>query len=179
LVIDVSFPSRQNSKGDKMENDFIAMIEESINLELNVSDLYLIFYELFPDDAAFWWKLVLEEKNHAAIFRSGKDVMAGLEMFPQNLLHNNLQEIKNTNNTLLSIIKNFKNISPSREEAFNTALEIESSAAELHFQDFMNDESNLEIVNIFKQLNKDDKNHAMRIRSYMIDHGIAVKSKQA
>jgi len=161
-----------------MNNDVISLIEESINLELNVSDLYLIFHELFPDDAKFWLNLTLEEKNHAAIFRSGKDVLNQLKIFPHNLLHHNLQDLKDTNSTLLSLIKSFKNTPPSREEAFNIALKIEISAAELHFQDFMDEETNSEIVQFFQKLNKNDKDHFMRIRSYMDNHGISVKSKQ-
>ena len=43
------------------------LIDQSIQLELLVSKLYFIFYESYSEDAAFWWKLVEEEKNHAAI----------------------------------------------------------------------------------------------------------------
>ena len=160
-----------------MNNDVTSLIEESINLELNVSDLYLIFHELFPDDAEFWLNLALEEKNHAAIFRSGKEVLNQLKMFPHNLLHHNLQDLKDTNSTLLSLIKSFKNTPPSREEAFNIGLKVEISAGELHFQDFMDEEANSGIVQFFQELNKNDKDHAMRIRSYMDNHGISVQPK--
>ena len=160
-----------------MNNDVISFIDESINLELNVSDLYLIFQELFPDDAKFWRDLVWEEKNHAAIFESAKNVLKQLKMFPHNLLHHNLQDLKDTNSTLLSLIKSFKNTPPSREEAFNIALKVEISAGELHFQDFMDEETNSEIVQFFQKLNKNDKDHAMRIRSYMDNHGISVQPK--
>ncbi len=152
-----------------MNNDVTSLIEESINLELNIGDLYFIFYELFSDHAQFWWNLVLEERNHAAILQ--------MKMFPHNLLRHNLPDLKDTNSTLLSLIKSFKKTPPSREEAFNIALKIENSAAELHFQNFMDEEVNSEIVQFFKELNKDDKEHAERIRSYMENHGISVKSK--
>ncbi|MEA3487197.1 MAG: hypothetical protein U9R20_06020 [Thermodesulfobacteriota bacterium] len=70
-----------------MDKDFSYLIEESINLELNIADLYFLFHELFPEDADFWWRLVLEEKNHAALIRSGKKYFEPVNKFPRNLLH--------------------------------------------------------------------------------------------
>ena len=159
-----------------MHKDIISIIEESINIELNVSNIYLLFHNLFPDDKEFWWKLVLEEKNHAALIQSGKDHFEPLKKFPLKLLHHNLRELKDTNSNLLSLINNFKDTPPSREEAFKIALKIENSAGELHFQNFMDEEANSTTDNIFKELNRDDKEHALRIRSYMDAHGISVQS---
>ncbi len=159
-----------------MNTNITSLIEESINLELNVSNIYLLFHNLFQEDEDFWWKLVLEEKNHAALIQSGKDHFAPLKKFPLKLLHHNLRELKDTNSTLLSLINNFEETPPSREDAFNIALKIENSACELHFQNFMDEEANSAVENIFKELNRDDKEHALRIRSYMEAHGISVHS---
>jgi hypothetical protein len=159
-----------------MHKDIISLIDESINLELNVSDLYLLFHNIFPEDEEFWWKLVLEEKNHAALIQSGKDHFEPLKKFPLKLLHHNLRELKDTNSDLLSLINNFEETPPSREEAFNIALKIESSAGELHFQNFMDGEAKSAVENIFKELNRGDKEHALRIHSYMEAHGISVQS---
>jgi ferritin len=159
-----------------MNKDVTSLIEESINLELNVCDIYSFFHKLFPEDAEFWWELVFEEKNHAALIRSGKEYFEPVNKFPHNLLHHSLQNLKDTNSKLLSLIKNFENTPPSREEAFNIAFKIENSAGELHFQKFMDEEANSTTDKIFKQLNKDDKEHAMRIRSYMEKHGISIQS---
>ncbi|OQY11554.1 MAG: hypothetical protein B6I31_04700 [Desulfobacteraceae bacterium 4572_19] len=160
-----------------MNNDVTSLVDESINLELNVSDIYLLFYKFFPNDAEFWWKLALEEKNHAALIRGGKEYFEPVNKFPHNLLHHSLQNLKDTNSKLLSLIKNFENTPPSREEAFNIALEIENSACELHYQNFIDEEVNSTTDKIFKKLNKDDKDHAMRIRSYMEKHGITGQSE--
>ena len=46
-----------------MNNDIAALAEESINLELNVSDIYYMFYTFFPDDENLWWKLAIEERT--------------------------------------------------------------------------------------------------------------------
>lgn len=161
-----------------MNNDVTSLIEESINLELNVSKIYTHFYKLFPDDAAFWWKLVVEEKNHAALIRSGKEYFEPLRKFPHDLLAPLLQILKDANSRLDSLIKKYEETPPSREEAFNIALKIEESAGELHFQKFMDKEANSTTDNIFKELNKGDKDHAMRICRYMEEHGILVQSNE-
>jgi hypothetical protein len=75
-------------------------------------------------------------------------------------------------------LKQFKNIPPSRELAFNTALEIEASAGELHFQHFMDKETNSKIDELFQFLNRGDKDHAKRIRSYMKNNNISVESEK-
>ena len=160
-----------------MNNDVTSLIDESINLELNVSDIYSLFHKLFPDDAEFWWKLLLEEKNHAALIQSGKEYFEPINKFPHNLLHHSLQNLKDTNSKLRALIKKFEKTPPSREKAFNIAFKIENSAGELHFQEFMDEETNSTTDNIFKELNKDDKDHAMRIRCYAEQHGISVKSE--
>jgi ferritin len=161
-----------------MNNGVTSLFEESINLELNVSKIYTHFYKLFPDDAAFWWKLVVEEKNHAALIRSGKEYFEPLRKFPHDLLAPLLQILKDANSRLDSLIKKYEETPPSREEALNIALKIEESAGELHFQKFMDKEANSTTDNIFKELNKGDKDHAMRICRYMKEHGISVKSDE-
>ena len=157
-----------------MNSDITPLIEESIKIELNVSDIYLIFHTLFPDDADFWWELVLEEQNHAALLRSGKDYFEPVHQFPHNLLDENLREIKAANNKLFTLHEKFKKNPPSRKEAFNAALNIEISAGELHFQKFMDKTSSSRIEEIFRILNKDDKEHAARISDYMKQHGISI-----
>ncbi len=161
-----------------MENNFISLIDESINLELNVSNLYSLFFKLFPEDADFWWQLVLEEKNHAALIQSGKEYFEPLNKFPYDLLANSLEEVKDMNSSLKSMIQKLESAPPPREDAFNIAFELENSAGELHFQNFMNKEENLKIDDIFKQLNKDDKDHALRIALYMEKHGIPLQTEK-
>jgi len=161
-----------------MNNDITALAEESINLELNVSEIYSLFHSCFADDANLWWKLVLEEKDHAALIRGGIEEFEPIGEFPHEILSNSLQDLKETNKKLRSLLKQFKNIPPSRELAFNTALEIEASAGELHFQNFMNKETNSKIDELFQFLNREDKDHAKRIRSYMKDNDISVESER-
>jgi len=161
-----------------MNNDITALAEESIKLELNVSEIYYLFHSYFAGDANFWRKLALEEKDHADLIRSGIEEPLPMGEFPHEILSDNLQDLKGTNKKLHSLLKQFKNIPPSRELAFNTALEIEASAGELHFQDFMDKETNSTIDELFQFLNREDKDHAERIRSYMKDNDISVESEK-
>jgi hypothetical protein len=155
-----------------MPNDLIALIDESIRLELNVSDLYFLFHKLFSEDAAFWWRLVQEEKNHAALLRSGKEYFEPLDRFPVNLLHTNIGDLKNANQGIRAAIDRFGTAFPSRAEALAFALSIENNAGEIHFQHFMEGTSDSPVDRIFRQLNHDDQQHAARIAAYMKQHSL-------
>lgn len=156
-----------------MDKNFSFLIETSITLELTVAKLYFLFHELFPEDEAFWWQLALEEKNHASLIESGQKSFGPMGKFPTGLLKGSFQELEHAIRDIESFIKQYESTPPSRETAFNTAVNIENSATELHFQLFMEKESDLRIDEIFKKLNKDDKDHEKRILSYMKTHGIS------
>ncbi len=157
-----------------MEPDFNTIIEQSIKLELNIGDLYAVFYESLPDDSKFWWRLVLEEKNHAALFRSGIENLEQLKKFPHDILVENIKVLHDENQKLEDLINQYKLLPPDRDEAFNIALNLENTAAELHFQQFMNKDGDSIIDTIFRELNQADKDHAVRIQNYMEEHGIAL-----
>lgn len=157
-----------------MDMELSLLLDESIKLELNVADLYMIFHKTFAEDADFWWQLMLEEKNHGALIRSGKEYYAPIGSFPVDLLSTTLQELKKTNTDIVAIIEQYRASPPSRETAFNVALKIEGAAGEIHFQKFMEKEPESNIAGIFQQLNRDDKDHETRLRSYMEDHTIQI-----
>lgn len=149
------------------------IINVSINLELAVSEIYFIFYRLFPEDADFWWQLVEEEKNHASLLRSGKEYFKPINKFPDKLVTQNLAELEAVNEHLMSLISEFSETPPDRITAFTTALLLEQNAGELHYQMFMaNDVPKTAIDDIFIKLNRDDTDHARRLRDYMSTQGI-------
>ena len=160
-----------------MDNDITALAEESINLELNLSEIYYLFYSYFAGDANFWQKLALEEEDHATLIKGGIEEFEPIGEFPHAILSDSLNDLKEANKKICSLLEQFKNISPSREHAFNTALEIEVSAGELHFQAFMDKETNSTIDELFQFLNRQDKDHAKRIRSYMKNNEISLESE--
>ena len=112
-------------------------INEAIELELNAADIYSIFSEAIPEDANFWATLAWEEKNHAAVLKTGKDVLIPKGQFPGEILPNVIQNLVETNSWLDSLKEQFKECKPDRKKAFAIAIKIESSAGEQHFQSVM------------------------------------------
>lgn len=149
------------------------LIEEAIKVELNVAEIYLGFHHRFREDAYFWWKLVLEEKNHAGLLKNGKQHFLDTGMFPDELLVTSLEALVNANHDLERILKQEKEAPLSRASAFNLAIKLEESVGEIHFQHAMQKiENPSEALKLFQSLNEDDKDHADRIRNYMLQKGI-------
>jgi len=150
-----------------MDKEIEKLLNESISLELNVAKIYENFASSYPEDKNFWWTLVIEEKNHAAILRSGEESYLKVDLFPEKILANSIEQLKSVNHHIKEMIADFSENPPDREKAFNIAYKLEKSAGEIHFQDFMTQNSDSEIDRIFKRLNQDDKDHADRILRYM------------
>lgn len=155
-----------------MKKELLQLFDESIQLELNVAELYKIFYSAFPEDADFWWELVLEEKNHASLLQSGKDRFAPKGVFPKELISSSFEHLQDANKKLVTRIKKYRATPPPREATFNIALSLEQSSGEKHFQEFMDKSSGTSLDKIFQKLNSDNKNHAIRLYSYMKSHDI-------
>lgn len=158
--------------GKGMHSKLYDILQQSIEMELKVGNLYLIFHEHLEKDAAFWWKLMLEEKHHAALLQSGMDFFHNMDDFPRDLLPDSLEGIRNTNHKLSSMIEKYNLVPPAREEAFNIAYILETSAGELHFQSFLDREDLDEGGRLFQKLNRDDADHARRIHEYMEQNAI-------
>ena len=155
------------------EGNLRQLIDEAIKLELNVAEIYLSFHHRFPEDAGFWWKIAIEEKNHAALLRNGKQFFLDAGMFPDDIVGDSLEALIKANNDLGSIIRQEKEAPPSRGVALNLALKLEELAGEIHFQHAMQQAKHpSEAIKLFQSLNEDDKNHAARIRDHMRQNGI-------
>ncbi|MFO8236289.1 MAG: hypothetical protein R6U04_12895 [Bacteroidales bacterium] len=148
------------------------LIDESIQLEHNMAELYERFAKLYPEDKIFWRELVLEEKNHAAILRAGKESFLDTDFFPESMLAGTYEEVHKVNQQLNRLIKSFENRPMKKESTFNIAYKLEKSAGEIHFQEYMDKKPAVEIDRVFQQLNRDDKDHAERILNYMEQNDI-------
>ena len=155
-----------------MNEQLSQIVDESIKLELNIANLYKYFSTIFPEDTDFWQKLCSEEEQHASLIKTGRDELLSYDEFPSELLSPTLKALIGTNNKLISLLKEFKDKPPSRESALNIARSLEESAGEIHFRQGMNMRPTSEYIKIFQNLNKDDIDHAQRIREYMISLGI-------
>lgn len=161
------------SQSDNANNeDRKRMLEESVQLELNFGKLYRIFANYFSEDHEFWWRLGIEENNHASLLRSGI-VFLESEAFPDDWPFANMGAISQSNKYVNELLEIYERKVPARIEAFQIALELEQSAAEAHYQEAMasggiQDSSGL--IGIFRNLNGADKNHLQRIQEYMKKH---------
>lgn len=163
-----------------MSDDLRQLIEESTRMELNVAKVYLSFHHRFTEDANFWWKIAIEEENHAALLLSGEQYFLDAGMFPVELVETSLATLKNLNRELESIIRYEEESPLSRAAAFNLALKLEESAGEIHFQHAMHEtEHPSEAIKLFQSLNEADVDHADRIRGYMHRKGIGEAQVQA
>jgi hypothetical protein len=154
-------------------------MNESIKLESNIADLYMLFSEAFPEDCAFWHQLHMEEKNHASIIQSVREAWLSGREPPLELLAPNVDELIELNNKLASLLEEYENNPPSREIAFNLALDLEESPGAVHFQDAMEQPPSSTLMELFQMLTGDDKRHASRIRTYMRNKGIKMRNRLA
>jgi hypothetical protein len=152
-----------------MYQNFDQLIHEAIQLELNIAKLYLLFHQLIPEDSTFWWQLVIEEENHAALLKTIEQMETSMVDIPEGIMPNGLAELQESNQRILKAMEDFEN-RPNRAEAFQMAYKIEISAGESHYNDFMKNGQESRLMEIFRILNRDDLDHARRILEYKKEH---------
>ncbi|MDH3974107.1 MAG: hypothetical protein OEV42_07495 [Deltaproteobacteria bacterium] len=158
-----------------MSNDLNELFDEAINMELNAARLYELFRDILPDDSLFWGQLAVEEKNHTALLQDGRERFYPMGKFPIEVFPSSITSLLWANRGVVFLIDKYRERPPSREEAFNTALSLEQAAGEAHFQQFMEKGPATKVEEIFKELNRNDRDHAKRIRSYMEEHHIKIE----
>ena len=142
------------------------LFDESITLELNVSNIYGFFAESLPLDRSFWLQLQREEKSHAQLIRTARDSYLNRGIFPCSLITASTSELQLANQHTLSLVEQFQKQAPDRFKACLIAIELEKSAGEIHFAKFVEKEATNAIDTVFQQLNRDDKYHIERISEY-------------
>jgi len=155
-----------------MDQAIRLFLKESIEMELNVGEVYQLFSVKFPQDYEFWWKISIEEMNHAALIESINDVFLTKSILSKDSLEKQAEDLSKLNFTVKERIEQYKLVPPSRFEAFKYGFELENSIGEFHFELFMTTEPDTPIEKIFQRLNGDDINHAIRIDNYMKNNGI-------
>lgn len=150
-----------------MPNNLSELLDESIALELNVSEVYLFYHRTFPEDGNFWWQLFLEEKNHASLLRSVKEIFLPLGIVPEQVVKSHIDTLTKSNRKIAELLESYQKKTPSMEEAYRTAVELEETTGELHYQTLMTEIHDAKLIKILKKLNGDDKDHATRIRKLL------------
>ena len=144
-------------------NTIEELLNEAINLELNIQDLYVFYSKTYSRDHTFWWKLQLEEGNHASLLKAIKRSQETLIQDASSILSEDYEELKKANDLIKTTLTKWKSKPASQSEAYQFALKIEQSAQELHLQNTIEQESELEIIKLFKKLTGADRDHAKRI----------------
>ena len=145
-------------------NTIKELLNEAINLELNIQDLYVFYSKTYSRDHTFWWKLQLEEGNHASLLKAiRKRSQETLIQDASSILSEDYEELKKANDLIKTTLTKWKSKPASQSEAYQFALKIEQSAQELHLQNTIEQESELEIIKLFKKLTGADRDHAKRI----------------
>ena len=150
------------------------ILDEASNLEILMADIYTLFEESFPEDSKFWHQLAHEEKNHAALLRSVRNSNTMSSQFVAYLPDNLLQENIRTNEWATAIFSKFSQDKPDRKTALNTAIEIEKTAEEVHYQNIMTNKGDSWFIKVFQELNEYDRDHLKRVVKYMKKNKIAL-----
>lgn len=155
-----------------MDHAIRLYLKESVEMELNVGDVYQLFSAKFPQDYEFWWKISIEEMNHAALIESINDVFLTESVLPSDSIEKQTEDLRKMNHSVRGRIERYKLVPPTRLEAFKYGFELENSIGEYHFEYFMTTSTPSQMMKIFQKLNGDDINHAMRIDNYMKNNNI-------
>lgn len=153
------------------------ILDAASELEILMADIYTIFSESLPEDSVFWEQMAHEEKNHAALIRS---VESSQEMsteflanFPRDILEENIRTREWATDIFIRLSRN----RPDRRTAFRTAIEIETCAGEVHYQNIMSKKIDSWFIRVFQELNEFDLDHLKRIHYYAREHNILGKEE--
>lgn len=154
-----------------MSDSLDILLDEAIRHEHTVSLLYFEFFQAFPDDADFWWTLSVEENGHAGLLEAGRKVF-GSE-YGEEILPARVEYLIEANHMLEKLLDQMKERPLSREAAFRTALEIETTIDGMIFENALQPPEDTDASAISERIRRDDLRHASMIRAYMKEHGIS------
>lgn len=143
------------------------LLEMAITMEFRASDLYRLYSGIFEQDRDFWWRLSMEEQNHAALLKSARNFIK-VGKLPGSLLYARVEGIRAVADTVERRIAEYRQTPPTAFDAYHYAHAFENSAVELHFQKTMQEESPSDkVTEIFQNLGQGDRDHAARIEALM------------
>ncbi len=154
-----------------MSDALDTLLDEAIRHEHTVSLLYFEFFQAFPDDADLWWTLSVEENGHAGLLEAGRKVF-GSE-YGEEILPARVEYLIEANHMLEKLLEQMKEQPLSREAAFRTALEIETTTDGMIFENALQPAPDADAPAITERIRRDDLRHAAMIRAYMKEHGIS------
>jgi hypothetical protein len=142
------------------------LLEESINLENNIGELYKLFAATHKEDEIFWCRLAEEEKKHAMILM-GLRPWAALGVNVKKYLLPDINALRENNASIMAVIDLASKETPDRTTTFRLASRIERTISEIHFQKLMNLEVDNKLLSAMRDLCEADKDHLKRINRRM------------
>ena len=154
----------------------IEILDQACSLETIMADMYTLFEKSFIEDSDFWKQLAYEELNHAALIKSvsSNPNPTMSEQFIHDAPNDLFQEVVKAKEWATSLFIKFSEVKPDRVTAFNTAIEAEKTAGELHFQSIMTKESDSWLIKVLQELNEYDPDHLRRIEEYVKEKNITL-----
>lgn len=128
----------------------LEILDQASSLEKIMADMYTLFEKSFAEDSSFWKQLAYEELNHAALLKSVRNNPIMSNQFIHDASSDFLQEIVTAKEWATSLLIKFSEVNPDRLTAFNTAIDAEKTAGELHYQSIMTKESDSWFIKIME-----------------------------
>lgn len=153
------------ARDGKSQLSLAQLLELAIQFESRMADLYLEFDSLFHDNKALdclWFFMSTVEEIHATFLKKQRrhlrerdltDIETGIE---RAFLRGELKRLE-------GIVEGVRREGISLEQAFELAIELESSMAEMHYQSMISLKGK-PICDLLKELRKIDKLHRDRLK---------------
>ena len=155
------------------KNLILEFLDRASSLELIMANMYTLFEKSFTEDSDLWKQLAQEELSHAALLKTAFSNPEMSKRLANDVTNDFLEEVVKAKEWATSLLIKFSEVKPDRLTTFNTAIEAEKTAGELHFQNIMSKESDSWFIKLLRELNEYDRDHLRRINSYMTDNNIA------
>jgi hypothetical protein len=148
------------------------VIEEAIRYEHNLAALYQEFSSLFTEDADLWWGLSVSEGEHAMLLETGR--MLFKDEFSRDTVPADLQALRDSNESLQSVIDGLREKAPSRADAFRISLGLERDANELTLHRLLRIDKSQPASEIVTRIREEDSTHEEQVRHYADRNGISI-----
>jgi hypothetical protein len=146
--------------------DISESLRVCIAVEATTGEIYHALSRLFPQVQSFWRDLALGEENHTQILLEAARLhRAGL--LNEYIVPASLPQVYETFHLVRDSKKKVEAETLSLRNAFDMALEIETSTGESYFQEVIRQETDSEVISKLRNLLADEELHKNKIQNIM------------
>ena len=149
-----------------------AVVDEAIRYEHNLAALYHEFSTLFSQDADLWWELSTSEEEHATLLEAARALFK--DEFSRDTVPADLSAMRDSNDSLESLIDGLRRKAPSREEAFRISMGLERDANELTLHHLLRIARTHPANELVSRIQREDATHEEKVRRYVDRNGISI-----